>query len=101
MGQNEGRTPGLLDDLGHGERLARAGHAEQHLVLFAVADAAHEFFNGRALVATGLVIHREMEAHNLSVGDRGRDFTPRGSGSAPRNQAAQPFESTFRSASAV
>jgi hypothetical protein len=37
--QDQGRALGGLDDLGHGEGLARAGDAQQHLVAFLGVDA--------------------------------------------------------------
>ncbi len=40
--QDERRTVDLLDDLGHGEGLAGAGNAQQHLVLFAFVDTPGE-----------------------------------------------------------
>src|SRR5260370_28126203 len=35
--KHQRRTIGLLDQLGHGESLARPSHAKEHLVLFAMA----------------------------------------------------------------
>ena len=55
--------PRLLDDLGHGVGLARAGHPQQHLVLFRVEDAAHELLDGASLVALGLVVALQFEIH--------------------------------------
>jgi hypothetical protein len=46
--QDQRRALGRLDDLGHGEGLARAGDAEQHLVALGITDALDEFRNGRA-----------------------------------------------------
>src|ERR1700738_1078539 len=40
--EDEGRAVGLGDDAGHGEGLAGAGDAEEHLVLFAGAGAGEE-----------------------------------------------------------
>ena len=54
--QDQRRAIELLDHLGHGEGLAGAGDAEQHLVLFAGINAAGKLFNGVGLVAFGLVI---------------------------------------------
>ena len=39
--EDQGGPIGLLDDLGHGEGLAGAGDAEQHLVLLAGGEALH------------------------------------------------------------
>ncbi len=47
---------GLLDHLGHGVGLARAGDSEQNLVLLAVENAANQGFDGSSLVAARLVV---------------------------------------------
>jgi hypothetical protein len=60
-GQDQGRALGLLDDLGHGEGLARAGDAQQHLVLVAVLQAFHELGDRRRLVAGGAVLADQLE----------------------------------------
>ena len=52
----------LLDHLGHGEGLARARRAEQHLVALARADALGELGDGGGLVAGGLELGRHAEA---------------------------------------
>ena len=61
--KHQRRTRRLLDHLGHGERLARAGDAEQHLVLLAVVQAARQLFDGGALVAARSVIRMQLEFH--------------------------------------
>ena len=48
MRQDQRRAVGLLDDLGHGEGLAGAGDAEQHLVLLARREALHQLRRWRA-----------------------------------------------------
>ena len=48
------RPPELRDDVGHGEGLARAGHAQQGLVRQAVLDALDQLGDGLRLVAGGL-----------------------------------------------
>ena len=53
--QNQRRPIELLDDLGHRVRLARTGHAQQHLVLLAIEDAPRQRLDGRSLVALRLV----------------------------------------------
>ena len=68
-----------LDDLGHGERLARAGDAEQHLVLFAVADTARQLGDGVFLIPARPVVDRQPKAHASRV--------PSGSKSRPIGQA--------------
>ena len=52
-----------LDDLGHRERLAGAGDAEQHLVLFAVPHAARQFRDGVFLIPARPVVDRQTKAH--------------------------------------
>ena len=52
--QDERRPLHGLDHLRHGERFPGAGNTEQHLVLFAVLEAAHQLLNGRRLVSTRL-----------------------------------------------
>ena len=49
-------------DLGHGERLARAGHAEQHLPRVAAVEARVKLGDGARLVAAQLEVGHEGEA---------------------------------------
>src|SRR5579864_636629 len=56
VGQHQRGPIELLYHLGHGVCLARAGYAQQHLVLFSGINAASKLFNGVGLVAFGLVI---------------------------------------------
>ncbi len=56
VGQDQRRAIRLLDDLGHGEGLARAGDPEQGLVLLAGGQPGDEFLDRAALVAAGTVI---------------------------------------------
>ena len=58
VGEDQGRPLGRLDDLGHGEGLAGAGDAQQHLVPLALLDARHQLGDGGGLVAGGLVVGR-------------------------------------------
>ena len=52
-----------LDDLGHGEGLAGAGDAEEHLARLAVlCDAFDQFADRRRLVAGRLVVGDDLEA---------------------------------------
>ncbi len=60
--EDQGRALRLLDDLRHGEGLARAGDAEQHLVALLPAHAVHQFGDGGRLVARGLEIRHQLEA---------------------------------------
>ena len=62
VGRHHQRRPlQRLDDLGHGEGLARAGDAEQHLALLAVERLLGQFLDRRRLVAGRLVIRDELE----------------------------------------
>ncbi len=54
VAEDERRPIDGLDDLGDGEGLPRAGHAEEHLVAHAGVDALDELFNGLGLVALGV-----------------------------------------------
>jgi hypothetical protein len=56
VGEDDGRAVDLLDHLGHGEGLARAGDAEQHLMAVAVGDAPDELGDGFRLVAARFVV---------------------------------------------
>ena len=49
--KHDGRAPQAGDHIGHGEGLARAGHAQQGLKHLAVVHAFHQFFNRRGLVS--------------------------------------------------
>ena len=54
--QDQGGPVDALDELGHREGFARAGYAEQHLMLVAALDAAHQLRDGLGLIAAGLVV---------------------------------------------
>jgi hypothetical protein len=60
--EDERGALGALDHLRHGVGLAGAGDAEQHLGAIVGFRAAHEFGNGRRLVALGLIGCDEFEA---------------------------------------
>ena len=60
-GQHQGRALGGLDHLGHGEGLAGAGDAEQHLVALVLADAGHQLGDGGGLVALRLQVRDDPE----------------------------------------
>ena len=49
--QDQGRALGLLDHLRHGEGLARAGDAEQHLAAIVAAHAFDQVGDGLRLIA--------------------------------------------------
>ena len=71
VGQDQGGAVGLLDHLGHGEGLAGAGNAEQHLVLFAGGQALHKLVDGARLVAPRLVAGDELKVHGEIIGESG------------------------------
>ncbi len=50
------------DDVRHGEGLARAGDAEQHLLALALADAGDERLDRLRLVARGLELGMDRKA---------------------------------------
>ena len=53
VGDHQGGALQALDDVCHGEGLAGARNAQQHLVLHAAFDAPHQFLYGLGLVAPG------------------------------------------------
>ena len=53
--EHQRRALGLLDDVRHGERLARAGNAHQRLLGQTVVDALHQFGYRLRLIACHLV----------------------------------------------
>ena len=55
MGQHQGGAIDLLDDVGHGKGFARAGDAEQHLLIVALQHAVRQLLNGLRLVAGRLI----------------------------------------------
>ena len=59
--QDQGGALGRLDDLGHGEGLARPGDAQQHLVAFVGVDARHQLRDGGDLVAGGGIVGDQLE----------------------------------------
>ena len=71
-GENQGRALGLLDDVGHGEGLARAGDAEQDLVALACVHLSHKLGDGGGLIALrhkfGLEIQRDPAFRLLGPG---------------------------------
>ncbi len=52
-----------LDHLGHGEGLARAGDAEQHLRVVVALDALDQLLDRLRLVALGLEVGDDLERH--------------------------------------
>ena len=65
--QHEGRTLQPLDDIGHGESLARSRHAEERYGIHALVQGATEPVNGCRLVAGRLVCRLESEFHNTKI----------------------------------
>ena len=61
VGQHQGGALDALDDLGHGEGLAGAGDAQQHLLLQPVLNALRQRGNGLRLVAGGLVFRNDFK----------------------------------------
>ena len=55
----------VLDHVGHGEGLARAGHAHQHLVFFAAAQPLGQGLDGLGLIAGGFKRGDELEHGSL------------------------------------
>jgi len=55
--EDQSRSLGRFDDLGHGKGLAGSGRAEQDLVALALLDTIHEFGNRGALI-TGRIVRR-------------------------------------------
>ena len=60
--EDQRRALRALDHLGHGEGLARAGDAEQHLAALVLVGAGDQLGDGRRLVALGRVLRLELEA---------------------------------------
>ena len=69
MGEDERGAVELGDDLGHGEGLAGAGDAEQHLIFFAGADALNQLRDGSGLIALRGVVGDELEIHLYRVSE--------------------------------
>ena len=61
--QDQGRALQMLDDMGHGEGLARAGDAQQDLVALLALEPGDELDDGLGLVARGLVVGDDLEGH--------------------------------------
>ena len=59
--QDQGRPLRRLDHLGHGEGLARAGDAEQHLGALVAVRALDQFGDGGGLIALGLHVAADRE----------------------------------------
>ncbi len=60
--KDQGRALHRLDDLGHGESFARAGDAEEHLILLRAFEAFDQLRDRRRLITGRLVIRDNLEA---------------------------------------
>ena len=67
VGQHQGGPVHLGNDVCHGEGLARAGDAQQRLLLHACVQALHQLLDGLGLVPRGLVIGHQLEPFRLSL----------------------------------
>jgi hypothetical protein len=67
--QHQRRPADRLDHLGHGERLARPGDAQQHLMLLAVAYASRQLRDGVFLISARPIVDRQSKAHLFSLAD--------------------------------
>ncbi len=65
--EHQRRPVHVGDDLGHRERLARAGYAQKHLVLITTFHAAYQMVNGLRLIAAGFVITCKFEVHGGAI----------------------------------
>ena len=63
VSEDEGRSVGGLNDLGHGEGLAGASDAEQDLVALASAETGEELLDGAGLGSFRFVGGDELEVH--------------------------------------
>ena len=61
--EHERRALGRLDHFRHGEGLARAGDAEQHLVALMRVHLRHQLGDGRRLIALGLEFGLDLQGH--------------------------------------
>ena len=61
MRQHQGRPVQTRNHIGHGEGLARAGHAEQNLFVDAVFDALCQSVDGLGLISHGLKTRMKFE----------------------------------------
>ncbi len=59
--QHQGRALQFGDDVGHGEGLARAGDAEQHLIALVRLQPRDQFVDGLGLIAGGLEVALQAE----------------------------------------
>ena len=65
MRQNQGRLLVVLDDIGHGESLAGAGHAEQRLLTLARVEAVAKLLDRLRLVARGAIFTLEFKLWHM------------------------------------
>ena len=67
VGEDERWALELLDHMGHGEGLARAGNAQQYLGVLPRPRLRHKLFNGLRLVASRSKIRKELEGHMFLI----------------------------------
>ena len=65
VGQHQGGALDLLDDLGHGEGLARAGDAQEGLLVQTHLNAVGQRLNGLRLVAGGRILGNHFKFGHL------------------------------------
>ena len=65
VGQHQGGALDLLDDLGHGEGLARAGDAQEGLLVQTHLNAVGQHLNGLRLVAGGRILGNHFKFGHL------------------------------------
>ncbi len=87
MREDERRTIGLRDDLGHREGFAGTGDAEKDLVLVAGFDAGEKLIDGSRLIAARLVVAVQLEFHREGLLPVRRAWQKRSL--YPRKQAAR------------
>ncbi len=61
MGENQRRTLHAGNHVGHGERLAGSGRAEQDLIAFAFPEPPDQCFNRLRLIAGGRKLRLKLE----------------------------------------
>ena len=91
--EDQGRALRLLDHLGHGEGLARAGDAEQHLGAVGFVDALDEI-----LIAVGWSPAGSKSRHHLDARCRLRTFPGGQGGAAPTARRSCAADCRSRSA---
>ena len=60
----------LLDNIGNGERLARASHAEQRLMAISCLDRFQQLCDSLPLIATRFEVRLKMKRHSTNFSTR-------------------------------